>query len=336
MINIDLEKIKFIPLSQKDLILSLDRLTRFKYPEIKYYRVFGDLLSKSLQNPKLSKPQISELSVFDLKSIVEKIWNESVKIYSPDVKADFNLNKVLVEELYEAYNLTDEIRSLVDIKLNINGVLPLIKKSTSMPINLKRLILIEKDYENLTKKRDGFNLRFPVEKLVLCEGITEEILMPKFSALAGFNFDRHGVKLISAGGKNQVAKLYCELKDELKIPIFILLDADAVAVADNIKTVLRPIDYIHLIETGEFEDTFSLNLIKRTINNSFKNIYECCAADFKQSMPMTKILCELYRINNLGDYKKADFAKQLHENVKYDTDLTEDILKIVDKIKTGI
>lgn len=334
MKEINLEKIKYTPVSQKDLVLALDRLTRFKYPEIKYYRVFSDLLCKYLLSPKLSKTEILQMPVNVLKSLVEEIWNESVMKHSPDVAPDFGLNNVLLNEIYETYNLSHDVKSLVDIKLNINGVLSLVKKIQSLPINLKRLVLIENDYNNLVGKREAKNLRFPVEKVVLCEGITEEILLPKFGALGGYNFDQNGVKLISAGGKNQVAKFYCELKDELKIPVFILLDADAVETSESILKVKRDCDHIYLIKQGEFEDIFSLNLIKRTINQRFKNICECCKEDFKSDKPMTKILAEFFRLNNLGDFQKSDFAKELAANLKYETDLTAEIIQIIQKIKT--
>ena len=59
--DINIHKIKFLPISQDNLILALDRLTRFKYPEVKYYRVFSELLCKYLVEPKLSKQQIYDL-----------------------------------------------------------------------------------------------------------------------------------------------------------------------------------------------------------------------------------------------------------------------------------
>lgn len=331
--DIDIKKVKFLPVSPEDLILSLDRLTRFKYPEIKYYRVFSDLLCKYMREPALSKNQIKELDIDILKQLIEKLWNESTALHSPDIKQDKNLNKVLLQEVYNTYKLNEEIKNLVDVDININGVLNLIKNRLSAPVNLQRLLVIEKDTHNLKEKRENLGLRFPVEKAILCEGITEEILLPKFAKVSGYDFDRAGVKLISAGGKNQVAKLYCELKDELKIPIFILLDADAIEISEKIYCVLREYDSLYLIKHGEFEDIFSLNLIKRTINKRFKNICECCIADFKSTEPMTKTLTEFYRLHELGDFQKSDFARELAENVKYDTDLTDEILQIIDKIK---
>ncbi|MEI3254366.1 MAG: ATP-dependent endonuclease [Candidatus Gastranaerophilaceae bacterium] len=331
--DIDFSKIKFIPASPEDLILALDRLTRFKYPEIKYYRVFSELLCKYFKEPRLSKNQIKDMDTAVLKRLVEIFWNESVSKYTPAVKSDKQLNELLLKELYDTYNLSQEVKILTDINININGVLALISDKNNLPLNLKRLAVIEHDYQNLIEKRQKYGLRFPVEKVVLCEGITEEILLPRFAKLSGFDFDKNGVKLISAGGKNQVAKLYCELKDELKIPIFILLDADAVEISEKINCVLRDTDSMYLICHGEFEDIFSLNLIKRTINKRFKNICECCIADFKRNEPMTKTLSEFYRLHELGDFQKADFAKELAQNLKYETDLTDEIKQIVDRIK---
>lgn len=331
--DIDLKKIEFLPVTPEDLILALDRLTRFKYPEIKYYRVFSELLCKYLKKPKLTKNQIKELDINVLKLLVEKIWNESAKLHRPCIKQDKTLNRTLLKEILATYNLNEEIKNLVDINININAVLDLIKNKSGIPVNLTRLLAIENDTKNLKEKRKKFALRFPVEKVILCEGITEEILMPGFARLAGYDFDRNGIKLISAGGKNQVAKLYCELKDELKIPIFILLDADAAEISEKIHCVLRNTDSMYLIKHGEFEDIFSLNLIKRTINKRFKNICECCIADFKQTQPMTKTLSEFFRLHELGDFQKSDFARELAENLKYKTDLTDEILQIIDKIK---
>ena len=327
------EKIKFSTVSSKDLVLSLDRLTRFKYPEVKYFRVFSDLLSKYLISPKLSKKEILNLDINVLKSIVEKIWNDSVSFYSPDIAADYAFNKALTKEAIDTYFLNDDILNLININININGVLPLVKKFNTLPVNLKRLLLSQNEYSDLKILREKYNLRFPLEKVLLCEGVTEEILMPKFAAVCDYNFDKYGVRLLSAGGKNQVEKLYCELKDELKLPIFILLDADAKPTATRISQVLRPEDKIYLIHLGEFEDIFSLNLIKRTINNSYKNICQCKVSDFKGTQPMTKILTEFFRINNLGDYKKADFAKNVFDNTKSKKDLTEEIVNIVNEIK---
>ena len=331
--KIEPEKIKFSNISSKDILLALDRLTRFKYPEIKYYRVFSELLSKYLISPKLSKKEIESLDIFTLKKIIEKMWNDSLNVLAPYIQADCDFNKIFIDEIINTYNLSDNMLNFIDLNINITAALSLIANIDNAPINLKRLVYLSKDYSNPKFLREKYSLRFPIEKVLLCEGITEEILVPKFARLVGYDFEKYGIRLISAGGKNQVEKMYCDLKNELKLPIFILLDADAVETANHIKNVLRKSDYIYLIEHGEFEDLFSLNLIKRTINKRFKNICESNIADFKKNLPMTKILSEFFRTHELGDFQKADFAKEISKNLKYKTDLTDEIVKIIELIK---
>ena len=328
-----LEEIKFHTMSRQDLVLSLDRLTRFKYPAFKYYRVFNEILSKYLISPKLSRAKIEKLDIKTYISYVETIWNASVNVEIGQISSDNKINRLITAEEMSFYNLNDELTALINANLDYESVLKLISPCGTTPLNLKRLILYKNGDFEPQKLRERYNLKFPVEKVVLCEGITEEILLPAFAAAYGYNFDKFGVHLISAGGKNQVAKLYCELKDELKLPIFVLLDADAQKTAETINGMLRNSDKIHLIHHGEFEDLFSLFLIKRTINNRYKNILQCAVSDFKSDKPMTKILADYFRINNLGDFQKAEFAKEILKNIKGEADLTEEIRAIIAEIK---
>lgn len=332
--DFNINNIRYQTISKQDFVLALDRLTRFKYPEIKYYRVFIDLITKYLIEPKLSKKDIYELPVKTLKELVSKIWNESLLSYGFIPSSNRTINKILLEEMLATYNLSADIKSLVDIDINIVSALDFIVDYESSPVNIKRLLKLVNSSIDAVELRLKYGLRFPLEKVILCEGITEEILLPKFAKLSKYDFDKQGVRLVSAGGKNQVAKMYCTMKDELKIPIFVLLDADALETKSAIDKMLRPIDKIYLIKRGEFEDIFSLNLIKRTINNRFKNICECHVVDFKHDEPMTRTLAEFFRIHELGDFQKADFAKELSQNLKYETDLTEELIFIVDEIKS--
>lgn len=113
---------------------------------------------------------------------------------------------------------------------------------------------------------------FPVRKLLLCEGITEETLLPVFSKICGYDFNKNGVYIISAGGKNQVVKYFYSFADRLKIPVFILLDNDAKSNLEEIKPKLREFDRIHLLKNGEFEDMLPNSLIIKTLNYATQNI----------------------------------------------------------------
>ena len=48
---------------------------------------------------------------------------------------------------------------------------------------------------------------------------------------------------------------------------------------------------------------------------------------------MTKVLSEYFRINNLGDFQKAEFAKEIQKNIKSSADLTDEIKIIADEIR---
>ena len=164
------------------------------------------------------------------------------------------INKLISDEELSAFLVSEDLKELVSSKINFSDTLALLRRYKKLPLNIKRLMLLQSHPdEEIKYLREKYALKFPVEKVVLCEGITEEILLPKFSKVYGYDFNKYGVHLISAGGKNQVAKLYCELKDELKLPVFILLDADAKPVSEIIKNILRQKDKIYLIKHGEFE-----------------------------------------------------------------------------------
>ena len=274
----------------------------------------------------------NQWDVGDSNTVEEVLSNAAA---SKDISEE--LNRILRHEIYDSYNISESVKKLVDVDININGVLSIAKNICgveNLPLNLRRLVMLENlnRYDEISI-RERYDLLFPVEKVVLCEGITEEILLPEFAALYGYDFNKYGVKLLGAGGKNQVVKMYSELKNELKLPIFILLDADAKTSADMISPILRSCDSIYLIKHGEFEDIFSLNLIKRTINKRYKNICESTISDFRSNSSMTKVLSEFFRIHELGDFQKAEFAKELASNLKYATDLTEEIKEIIEGIK---
>ena len=47
---------------------------------------------------------------------------------------------------------------------------------------------------------------------------------------------------------------------------------------------------------------------------------------------MCKNLEEYFRLRNLGEFKKAHFAKLISENIKYKTDISEEIEKLISDI----
>ena len=177
------------------------------------------------------------------------------------------------------------------------------------------------------------SIRFPIEKVVITEGITEEILLPIFSKILNVDFDKFGFHIISAGGKNQVVKAFYHYAEILKLPIFVLLDNDAKENLEQIKPKVRPPDKIHLVQSGEFEDLLPQSLILRTLNNHLKNLSFVEANDFNPELSTVKNLEEIYRKKGLEDFKKADFAHLISKNAKSKEDLSEEIIKIIEELK---
>ena len=56
-----MEDLKIKPLTTEQLIISVDRLTRFKETEVKYLRVFFDIITSNLLVPKYKKTELEKM-----------------------------------------------------------------------------------------------------------------------------------------------------------------------------------------------------------------------------------------------------------------------------------
>ncbi len=185
---------------------------------------------------------------------------------------------------------------------------------------------------NLKNTRINKCLKYPIEKIIIAEGITEEILLPVFSKVLGFDFDKHGVQVIASGGKNQVVKMYYRLAETVKLPIFTLLDRDAEENIKQIRPKLRAKDKIHLVSCGEFEDLLPKKLIVKTVNAHFKNFLKITESDLNSDIPTVKVLEELFKTKGLHEFKKAEFAKLIKENITSVDDVSDEVKSIVNEI----
>ena len=337
----DKSEISYKLIMYDDLLISIDRLSRFKHPTLKYKRVYFDLLTKYLMSPKLSKKQLESLSAKVINSYIELIWSNSVNaLFKTNNK--YNLFNLIKETDEKTFNINDEYTTtLMKASLDIDPFLAAYDNSSSAQ-NIKLLKLVynhcsnhkKYNYSDVLDLRNKYKLLFPISTLVLVEGITEEILLPEFAKKLNFNFNQKGIFVLGAGGKSKVFKLYSDIKNDLKIPIVILLDLDAKEIYSQIKTNLRKTDKIILINNGEFEDILPKKLVKRAINASFYDIQQLGLTDLKSMEPMCKILSDLYKTRGLGEFQKAQFAKAVAENIKYKTDASDEIIEIINKIKS--
>ena len=114
-IDIDLNNIKFKQLSLDRLIISFDRLTRFKNFEDKYTRVFKDILSEALI---YKKTDLDNLDYSILTKIAEKVINESLdRICCRDKQNNYVINERLKAYETSLFTSTGEALKLLDNKI---------------------------------------------------------------------------------------------------------------------------------------------------------------------------------------------------------------------------
>lgn len=317
---------KFKKLSEKQIIISIDRLTRFKPTEEKYLRVFKDIIVSNLIEPKIKKNELNNIDYTTLRDMAVEIFNSSFEKNSND----FSINKILQDYENEVFVNNKNVNILLDNKLDYKSAIKLLNNTEAL--NLKWLMSLNKNDTNKSERqKKGF--LFPIESVVIVEGITEEILLPQFAKILGFDLFKNGIKIIPAGGKNQVVKLYYSLSEELKLPIFVLLDKDAIENVNTINKKLRKSDSVYLLNSGEFEDLLTKPLILKTINSDLKNFATVSIEDISRDEPMVKILEEIFKEKGLHEFKKAEFAHLVKQQISTENDISDEIKLIINDIK---
>lgn len=303
MDSLILNNIKFKLISEDKLLFYLKKLFKFKNPSQKIKKVYLDIINKYLISPKLNLDYYLLNNISETVKIIETIWNSSIyEIY----KTNYDYSDILIKNLNQIFILNEFEKKIFESKIILE---PLIKKS-------------------------NLNIKIPTtKKLILTEGITEQLLLPRFAHVYGYDFEKNNVELIQAGGKNQVAKYYLNYINFVKIPIVILLDNDAKPIYDILKPKLRKSDKIILLQNGEFEDLLLSSLIKKAINSNFKNVVQIDISDIDKNISKVEALEKLYRVKCLGDFQKGEFAKLIEKNISNKTHLSKSIINILDIIK---
>ena len=302
--------------------ISIDRLTRFKPVSERYERVFDDILNKHFISNGI---KLSDLSFEEKNELAVKIFNSAF-----EKKSDFKLNEIIKKDEALIYNLSEKDKIYLNSKIDFEAALELFKVE-ELPLNLKRLKL-QNDMKS-DEVREKFSTLYPVSKVVLVEGITEEILLIEFGKILGLDFKKEGIFVLGAGGKNQVARKYLKLIEEIKIPIFILLDLDAEEITEILTPKLRKKDELYKIKSGEFEDILSKNLIKNALNFHFSENLLTDENEIEEGHAVLDI-SNCYKNNGWGEFKKADFAKIIREylNCTKNPPVTEELKQIIEKI----
>lgn len=328
---------KFKKIAKDYFKVILDRLFRLKPANVRYERVFSDILNKFL----IKENNEAHKNTFNLKEkieLVEEIFNNS---FDKKIDSTFLSDYIKKEEerIFKHNELSD---TYLNANLNLEAAFLAIKDEPDLKENLVQILkLIENKEKSPKALREEFKLLYPIEKIILCEGATEEELLGEFAKLLGYDFSKYGVYVIGAGGKNQVARLYYKMVEEFNLPIFILLDSDANSTCEVISPKLRKKDKLYKIKSGEFEDILDKNLIADVLNEWHKNDLPCGVLDFLNCEKTSKRLYEVFKEKGFGDFKKAEFAKVLKEYLEKKYILpqqkfppTGEIVEIIKEIQT--
>jgi len=318
---------KIKPMTREQLLISFDRLTRFKEPELRYLRVFTEVITSNFIEPKFKKFELEQMSCEDLCDLAQKIINISLDELLPNatVDPDFTINKRILEYEKSVFKIGDKFIPLLDNKINYSKAIGLIDEANVF--NLRWLKSLSNSPATPQNRRTNL---YPVEKVLLVEGITEEILMPEFAKVLGKNFKENGIFILSAGGKNQVVKYFYRFAECLKIPIYVLLDNDAKENYAQIAPKLRKFDKIHLISKGEFEDILPNTLIEKTLNLLTANISVCDTGKLEKAISKVEFLEEFFRKRGAHEFKKSEFAVSIKQNIQNMTDISDEIKGIID------
>lgn len=318
-----MKNLKIKPLTNEQILVSLDRLTRFKYTEDKYLRVFKDIITSNLVYPKFKKQDLDDMSYSDITQLATDIFN-----YTLGEPASLVINQRLAEYEKSVFFIDNNIEVLLDNTINYEVAISFI--SDNAPLNLKWLKSLRFSI-NDSNNRFLHSLKYPLTKLVICEGITEEILLPEFSKMLGYDFDKNGVYILSAGGKNQVVKLFYKLADIVRLPIFILLDKDAQYNSLQIEPKLRHFDKVYLLQSGEFEDILPRELLEKTLKYATENISNSPINEI-ESGHTVEFLEDFFKHRGLHEFKKAEFATMVKENLSVNINLSDEIKNVISSI----
>lgn len=320
---------KVKPMTKEQILISIDRLTRFKSTEVKYLRVFRDILTNNLITPKFKKSELEQMNYEELKNWAEFVINYSLQEMGENLDEDYLINQKLYDYEKSVFIFGKDVENLLKNKINYKACLSLIEENAPKNLQWLKILSQGNDVEFRQKKA----LRFPVEKIVIAEGATEETLLPEFGKHCGFDFDKEGIYVLSAGGKNQVVKLYYSLSEIFRLPIFVLLDKDASENLEEIKPKLRPCDKIHLLKCGEFEDLLPIDLVLRTLEYELKNISMLEKEKLNEDIPRVQFLEEVFKTRGMHEFKKVEFAQMVKLNIKTDADISPEIRDIIEEIR---
>jgi hypothetical protein len=188
----------------------------------------------------------------------------------------------------------------------------------------------------LREHRGNLDAAFLPNAILLVEGATELVLVPKIADCLEMSCNALGLHVIGAGGANQVAKRFEQLHRSLRLPIFCLLDKDATEQAKSIRQKLRLTDRLFVIEDGEIEDTIETTRFVALLNEYMQGALVSSKpiqnADF-DSGRKTEVAQKLLRLKASLDFDKVKFAGLIAQSMKNRNDIPLPLRHIFDNIR---
>ena len=125
---------KIKPLTKSQILISIDRLTRFKNTETKYLRVFRDILTQNLIEPKFKKSDLEKMDYTELKNWAEYIFNFSIQNLGLPQDEDYSINQKLFDYERSVFIFGSDVENLLKNKINFKACVQLIDENS--PKNL--------------------------------------------------------------------------------------------------------------------------------------------------------------------------------------------------------
>lgn len=171
--------------------------------------------------------------------------------------------------------------------------------------------------------------------VVLVEGQSEEILLPTFGELRDLDFSVNGIEIRSCGGAKQIVKQYLNLRDTIELPMISIFDADVSEESQIIKDSLRDIDRLHVLKSGELEDSFTEQAFISHINHYIQKIGSTRfikVQELNPHKPRVQQMANIWGRKNIGTFDKVEFAKITRDNIK-ETEIPYEFNQIIESIR---
>jgi hypothetical protein len=179
--------------------------------------------------------------------------------------------------------------------------------------------------EFLVRDRQALPGTFLPDSIVYVEGPTESVLLPALCKANGLDLNKSGTMVVAAGGANQVVRRYMAAKETFAIPIFCVLDGDAVEQAELLYQNIREGDGLHVLEDGEIEDLVKIDALIPLLNSFIESLsvvsndlMRIRSAHFPEGTSRTKVLNKLWRERSLGKFDKVGFAEFIANEIAED------------------